>query len=327
MKNLTVFITGACGFIGFHTSLALMKAGVRVVGMDNMNDYYDVRLKNMRLEKLCERAEFTFIKADIADEDAVNAAFAEFAPDTVINLAAQAGVRYSIENPRAYINSNIVGFFNVLEACRSFPVKHLVYASSSSVYGASGDVPFSLDDRADKPVSLYAATKRSDELLAYSYSKLYGTPMTGLRFFTVYGPYGRPDMAYFSFAEKIMDDKPIRLYNYGKMSRDFTYVDDIVEAITRLYACPPKADVNGAPHKVYNIGNSSPVALGEFVAVLERCLGKRALIELAPMQAGDVVTTYADVSELERDFGFAPNTTLDEGLGRFTHWYLNEYRR
>lgn len=324
IKNSTekaILVTGSAGFIGFHLCSRLLKQGCSVVGIDNLNDYYDVSLKHKRLDLLSTHPEFVFHKEDIADRSLVNRIFECYSPDIVVNLAAQAGVRYSIDHPETYIQSNLIGFFNLLEACRSYPVQHFVYASSSSVYGANRKVPFSEQDQVDKPVSLYAATKKSNELMAYTYSHLYGIAATGLRFFTVYGPWGRPDMAYFSFTKAIEKGTPIRLFNNGDLYRDFTYVDDIVEGINRLLCSPPKADENGTRHKVYNIGNNHPVKLMEFVETLEQCLGKTAVKEYYPMQPGDVYRTYADISELERDFGFRPETKIKDGLGKFAEWY------
>lgn len=315
-------ITGAAGFIGFYLAKALLEKGAQVAGLDNMNDYYEVSLKEKRLEILKQFPKYRFVKADLADKEAVFSLFEEFQPQIVVNLAAQAGVRYSIENPDAYIQSNIVGFFHVLEACRNYPVEHLVFASSSSVYGGNKKIPFSTEDKVDKPVSLYAATKKSNELMAYSYSRLYGIPLTGLRFFTVYGPMGRPDMAYFKFARKIMRDEPIEVYNNGDMRRDFTYIDDIVRGMENILCNPPAVDENGAAYKIYNIGNNRPEKLMDYIAVLEKCLGRQAKKEFLPMQPGDVYETYADVSELMRDYDFKPSTTIEEGLSRFAEWFL-----
>ena len=322
-----VLITGAAGFIGFHLAKRLLEMGAVVLGFDNMNDYYDVSLKESRLRILHAFSNFSFIKDDLADEQAVTAAFQSFHPDIVVNLAAQAGVRYSIDNPRAYIDSNIVGFFNILEACRQYPVQHLLFASSSSVYGNQEKTPFSTTDNVDHPISLYAATKKSNELMAYTYSHLYGIPATGLRFFTVYGPYGRPDMAYFKFANMMYRNEPIKIYNHGDMYRDFTYVDDIVEGIEHMLCNPPKANEAGDQYKVYNIGNNKPEQLMHFIEVLEQALGKTAEKEYLPMQPGDVYQTYADVSELEEDFDFKPNTSIEEGLGKFAAWYKMYYKK
>lgn len=319
-------ITGGAGFIGFFLSKALLDAGAEVTGLDNLNDYYEVSLKESRLSILKEYPGYRFVKADLADKEAVFSLFEELRPQVVVNLAAQAGVRYSIDNPDAYIQSNITGFFHVLEACRNYPVEHLVFASSSSVYGGNKKVPFSTEDRVDKPVSLYAATKKSNELMAYAYSKLYGIPLTGLRFFTVYGPMGRPDMAYFKFAKKIMAGEPIQIYNHGDMLRDFTYIDDIVTGVINILGNPPKQDENGAAYKIYNIGNNKPEKLMDYITVLEKCLGREAKKEYLPMQPGDVYETYADVQDLMDDFGFKPSTTIEEGLGRFAQWFLEYYR-
>lgn len=325
IKNNVYFITGAAGFIGFYLSKRLLEAGAEVIGLDNMNDYYEVSLKEERLRILNELDGFTFIKGDLADKETIMDIFKQYQPDIVVNLAAQAGVRYSIDNPDAYIQSNLVGFFNILEGCRYYPVKHLVYASSSSVYGGNTKVPFCVEDQVDKPVSLYAATKKSNELMAYSYAKLYGIKLTGLRFFTVYGPMGRPDMAYFKFAKKIMNGEPIQIYNNGDMMRDFTYIDDIVTGIVNILEHAPAADELGAHYKVYNIGNNQPEKLMDYISTLEKCLGREAKKEFLPMQPGDVYQTYADVSDLEKDFGFKPGTSIEEGLGKFAEWFLPYY--
>lgn len=329
MKQLdvskTYLITGGAGFIGFYLSKALLEKGAKVIGIDNMNDYYEVSLKEDRLAILKEFPGYHFVKGDISDKETVFRVFEEFAPQIVVNLAAQAGVRYSIDNPDAYIQSNIVGFFHILEACRHFPVEHLVFASSSSVYGGNKKVPFSTEDQVDKPVSLYAATKKSNELMAYAYSKLYEIPLTGLRFFTVYGPMGRPDMAYFKFAKKIMAGEPIQIYNNGDMLRDFTYIDDIVTGVENVLCNPPETDENGASYKIYNIGNNQPEKLMDYISVLEKCLGREAKKEFLPMQPGDVYETYADVSELMKDYGFKPSTSIEEGLSKFAEWFLQYY--
>lgn len=322
----TYLVTGAAGFIGFFLSKALLDKGEQVIGLDNLNDYYEVSLKESRLAILKDYENFQFYRADLADKEAVFAIFKQHFPAVVVNLAAQAGVRYSIENPDAYISSNIEGFFHILEACRHYPVEHLVFASSSSVYGGNKKVPFSTEDQVDKPVSLYAATKKSNELMAYAYSKLYGISLTGLRFFTVYGPMGRPDMAYFKFAKKIMAGEPIQIYNHGDMRRDFTYIDDIVAGIEKILCHPPGKDENGAAYKIYNIGNNKPEKLMDYISVLERCLGKEAKKEFLPMQPGDVYETYADVTDLMRDFDFKPSTTIEEGLSRFAEWFLDYYK-
>ncbi len=325
MQENVYFITGAAGFIGFYLSKRLLENGGKVIGLDNMNDYYEVSLKEERLRILQEFDDFTFIKGDLADKELVLSIFEKNRPDVVVNLAAQAGVRYSIDNPDAYIQANLVGFFNVLEGCRYYPVKHLVYASSSSVYGGNTKVPFCVEDQVDRPVSLYAATKKSNELMAYSYSKLYGIKLTGLRFFTVYGPMGRPDMAYFKFAKKIMNGEPIQIYNNGDMYRDFTYIDDIIEGIVNILPHAPEVDDLGAYYKVYNIGNNKPEKLMDYIAVLEKSLGKEAKKEFLPMQPGDVYQTYADVSDLIRDFDFKPSTSIEEGLGKFAEWFMKYY--
>ena len=319
--NKTVMVTGGAGFIGFHLSRRLLEQGALVIGFDNLNDYYDVNLKYRRLELLEGFEKYSFIKGDLANKGEVDELFATYHPDIVVNLGAQAGVRYSIENPETYIQSNIVGFFNILEASRHYGVDHLVYASSSSVYGANKKIPFSTEDKVDKPVSLYAATKKSNELMAYTYSHLYGIPATGLRFFTVYGPYGRPDMAYYSFTKAILAGKPIKVFNNGDMYRDFTYIDDIVKGIVSVMTNPPQKDENRTPHKLYNIGNNKPEKLMDFIQTLEQCLGKEAIKEYYPMQAGDVYQTYADVSDLMNDFDFKPDTPISVGLERFVEWY------
>ena len=325
--NKKILLTGAAGFIGFHLAKRLLELGVSVIGFDNLNDYYDVKLKEDRLKILHKFANFTFIKGDLADEKAIMNLFDEYQPQIVVNLAAQAGVRYSIDNPRAYMQSNIIGFFNILEACRHHKTEHLVYASSSSVYGANKKIPFSVEDKVDRPVSLYAATKKADELMAYTYSHLYRIPTTGLRFFTVYGPYGRPDMAYFSFTSKILKDEPIKIFNNGDMYRDFTYVDDVVKGIENILNNPPKKDDDGVKYKVYNIGNNKPEKLMDFIATLETCLGKEAKKEYLPMQPGDVPRTYADVTELMMDFDFKPNTNIKTGLTKFVEWYNKYYEK
>lgn len=321
----TVFITGAAGFIGFHLARRLLSLGAVVVGLDNLNDYYDVSLKESRLVILEKESKFTFVKGDLADEACVEKIFADFRPDIVVNLAAQAGVRYSIDHPRSYIQSNIVGFFNILEACRHHPVEHLLFASSSSVYGMQRKTPFATTDNVDHPISLYAATKKSDELMAYTYSHLYGISATGLRFFTVYGPFGRPDMAYFKFTNKIVRGEPIQIYNNGDMYRDFTYIDDIVRGVENMLCNPPKPNDMGDRYKVYNIGNNKPEKLMDFIRTLEEAIGQEAQKEYLPMQPGDVYQTYADVSDLIRDFDFKPDTSIKEGLGRFATWYKEYY--
>ena len=322
-----VLITGAAGFIGFHLAKRLLSLGATVCGIDNLNDYYDVSLKEARLTILEKEPAFTFVRGDLADEAAVTKLFEDFRPDIVVNLAAQAGVRYSIDNPRSYIQSNIVGFFNILEACRHYPVEHLLYASSSSVYGNQEKTPFATTDNVDHPISLYAATKKSDELMAYTYSHLYGIPATGLRFFTVYGPWGRPDMAYFKFTNKIVRGEPIQIYNHGDMLRDFTYVDDIIRGVENMLCNPPKANEFGDRYKVYNIGNNKPEKLMDFIETLEKAIGREAKKEYLPMQPGDVYQTYADVTDLIRDFDFKPSTPISEGLGRFAEWYKEYYKK
>lgn len=327
LENEKVYlITGAAGFIGFFLSKALLEQGLRVIGFDNLNDYYEVSLKESRLEELEKYERFTFIKGDLADKEVVFSVFEKYRPEIVVNLAAQAGVRYSIENPEAYMQSNVMGFFHILEACRQYPVEHLVFASSSSVYGENEKIPFSVEDKVDQPVSLYAATKKSNELMAHAYSKLYQIPVTGLRFFTVYGPMGRPDMAYFKFAKKIMAGEEIEIYNNGEMYRDFTYVDDIVTGIQNLLCCPPKQNPQGVAYRIYNIGNHQPEKLMDFIQVLEQCLGKEAKKVFLPMQPGDVPRTYADVEDLIRDFDFKPSTTIEEGLSAFAVWFKEYYK-
>lgn len=321
----SVFITGGAGFIGYHLSKHLLEQGVQVTGLDNCNSYYDVSLKESRISILKKFSQYRFVKADLVDASSLYCLFEEERPSIVVNLGAQAGVRYSIEHPRTYIDSNVIGFFNVLEACKRYPVKHLLFASSSSVYGNQKKIPFAVTDRVDHPISLYAATKKTNELMAYTYSHLYDIAVTGLRFFTVYGPYGRPDMAYFKFADCIRNGKTIRIYNNGDMLRDFTYIDDIVDGIVRMLCSPPMQDSEGCRYKVYNIGNSHPVRLMDFIEILETALGKVARKEYLPMQMGDVYQTYADVSELERDFGFRPHTPLETGLGHFAAWYKEYY--
>ncbi len=323
--NKTFLVTGGAGFIGYHLSRSLLARGARVIGFDNLNEYYDVQLKKDRLAILKEYENYTFIKGDLADQGDVIRLFQEYSPHVVVNLGAQAGVRYSIDNPTAYMQSNMMGFFHILEGCRYFPVEHLVYASSSSVYGGNEKVPFSTDDKVDGPVSLYAATKKSNELMAHAYSKLYNIPATGLRFFTVYGPFGRPDMAYFKFTKKIMAGEPIQIYNNGDMYRDFTYIDDIVKGIENILCNPPAANEQGVRYKLYNIGNNKPEKLMDYIDTLEKCLGRTAVKEYLPMQPGDVYQTYADVSDLMRDYDFKPDTSIEEGLGRFVAWYREYY--
>ncbi len=327
-----ILVTGAAGFIGFHLSKRLIALGEDVIGLDNLNDYYDVNLKYARLKQLEGHANFTFIKGDIAEREAITSLFSNQKFDIVVNLAAQAGVRYSLTNPYAYIDSNIVGFINILEGCRHNKVKHLVYASSSSVYGANTKMPFSVHHNVDHPVSLYAATKKANELMAHTYSSLYKLPCTGLRFFTVYGPWGRPDMALFLFTKAILEGNPIDVFNYGKMQRDFTYIDDIIEGVVRVMDKIPepnpqwngdKPDVatSYAPYKLYNIGNNNPVELMYFIEVLESCLGKKAKKNLLPIQQGDVPATYADIDDLVRDVDFKPSTPIETGIKHFVEWY------
>jgi len=329
-------ITGAAGFIGFHLSKRLLAQGISVVGVDNLSDYYDVNLKKTRLRELEGNPEFTFHKLDLADRGGVENLFSENKFDYVINLAAQAGVRYSLTNPHAYIDSNIVGFLNILEGCRHNDVKHLVFASSSSVYGANTKMPFSVHHNVDHPVSLYAATKKSNELMAHTYSSLYKLPCTGVRFFTVYGPLGRPDMALFLFTKAILENEPIDVFNHGKMKRDFTYIDDIVEGVVRLIDKVPEPNsgwsgddpdsaTSYAPYRIYNIGNNNPVDLMKFIGVLENCLGKKAEKNLLPMQPGDVPETYADVDDLAEDVDFKPATPIEKGIKRFVEWYREYY--
>ena len=348
MNHKNILITGAAGFIGSNLVLELMRtqSGVHIVGFDNMNDYYDVSIKEYRLaqiEKLAEEkreSSWEFIRGNIADRELLEGCFERYHFDVVVNLAAQAGVRYSIDHPDVYMESNVIGFYNILEACRKYPVQHLVYASSSSVYGTNKKVPYSTEDKVDNPVSLYAATKKSNELLAHAYSKLYNIPSTGLRFFTVYGPAGRPDMAYFGFTNKLLKGETIEIFNYGNCLRDFTYVDDIVEGVKRVMTCAPEKMLGEdglplAPYRVYNIGNSSPENLLDFVDILQQELIQAEVLpqnydfeahkKLVPMQPGDVPVTYADTGGLERDFGFKPNTSLREGLRNFAQWYKEFY--
>jgi UDP-glucuronate 4-epimerase len=324
---MKVLITGAAGFIGMYVAERLLARGDTVVGIDNLNDYYDVALKEARLARLTPNPSFRFVKLDLADREGMAALFRQERPDAVINLAAQAGVRYSLKNPLAYADSNLLGFVNVLEGCRHNGVKHLLYASSSSVYGGNQKVPFAEDDNVDHPVSLYAATKKANELMAYSYSHLYGIPATGLRFFTVYGPWGRPDMAYFSFTQNILAGKPIDVFNHGKMRRDFTYIDDIAEGVLRILDKAPTASNNAPPHTVFNIGNHNPVDLMEFIGTLEEALGKKTTYNFLPMQDGDVPITYAETSRLRAAVDFSPSTPLAVGIGRFVAWYRDFYRQ
>lgn len=333
-----ILISGAAGFIGFHLSKQLLDDSYQIIGIDNLNDYYDKNLKKSRLSILSKYKNFNFHNVDLKDKAALDGAFEKYKPTHVINLAAQAGVRYSIENPYAYVDSNLIGFMNILEACRNYPVEHLLYASSSSVYGGNKVAPFSTNHNVDHPVSLYAATKKSNELMAHTYSHLYGIPTTGLRFFTVYGPWGRPDMAYFSFTRDILARKSIKVFNHGKMERDFTYIDDIVEGIVKLIPKAPEGNKEWdeskdelsssfAPYKIYNIGNNNPVQLMRFINALESALGIEADKIYMDMQPGDVLRTYADVSDLERDIDFKPSTSIEEGLQNFVDWYKEYYNK
>ena len=320
-----ILVTGGAGFIGFHLTKRLLDLNYEVMAIDNLNDYYDIKLKEERLRILEKNSSFSFRKIDIYNKEELENIFKENNFDIVINLAAQAGVRYSIDYPDSYIVSNIIGFYNILECCRNYPVKHLLFASSSSVYGKNKKVPYSTDDKVDQPVSLYAATKKSDELLAYAYSNLYDIKVTGLRFFTVYGPYGRPDMAYFSFTKNIIDDKEIKVFNNGDMYRDFTYIDDIVEGIIELLDKVPLKDENGVSYKIYNIGNNHPVKISKLSEILEKERGKDAKKVYVPMQPGDVYQTYADITDLTKETGFVPKTSLEEGLSKFVKWYKEFY--
>ena len=342
LNGRRILVTGAAGFIGANLVSELVKRfpECKVMGIDNMNDYYDVWIKEYRLDRVAEAAQyddqFELVRGSIADRDLIDRVFSEFKPEVVVNLAAQAGVRYSIENPDAYMESNIIGFYNILEACRHNPVQHLVYASSSSVYGSNKKIPYSVEDKVDNPVSLYAATKKSNELLAHAYSKLYGIPSTGLRFFTVYGPAGRPDMAYFGFTNKLIKGETIKIFNYGNCKRDFTFVDDIVEGVISVMQVAPAENENGVRYKVYNIGNNDPVNLLDFVDILQQELVAAGVLpedydfeshkELVPMQPGDVEVTYADVTALQEDFGFKPDTPFRDGLRYFAKWYKEYYR-
>ena len=331
-----VFITGTAGFIGFHLSRRLLKEGYHVTGIDNMNPYYDVKLKEARLDKLMPFENFSFFKTDISDRKGLKKVFENSEFDVVVNLAAQAGVRYSIENPHAYVDSNVVGFVNLLECCRHNNVKHFAFASSSSVYGANTKMPFSVHHNVDHPVSLYAATKKANELMAHTYSHLYGLCCTGLRFFTVYGPWGRPDMALFLFTKAILEEKPIKIFNHGKMQRDFTYIDDIVEGVTRIMGKLPEPNpawsgddpdpgTSYSKYKIYNIGNNNPIELMEFINVIEKALGKKAKKEFLDLQPGDVPATYADIDDLIKDVGFKPETPIETGIKRFISWYKEYY--
>ena len=334
---MRILVTGAAGFIGSHLSHRLLERGDEVLGLDNLNDYYDPTLKQARLERLLPRPGFSFVRGSLEDRGTVERAFANFRPEKVVNLAAQAGVRYSLENPQAYIESNIVGFTNILEACRHGGVDHLVYASSSSVYGSNRKLPFSVEDSVDHPVSLYAATKKANELMAHTYSHLFGLPTTGLRFFTVYGPWGRPDMALFLFTRNILAGRPIDVFNHGRHTRDFTYIDDIVEGVIRTLDRVPAPDPDydpmhpnpgssSAPYRVYNIGNSAPVPLLRYIEVLEECLGRKAEMNLLPLQPGDVPDTASDVEALRRDTGYRPSTPIETGIRNFVDWYRDYYR-
>lgn len=334
---MNILVTGAAGFIGFHLSSRLLSDGYRVSGIDNLNDYYDINLKKDRLSVISDNSNFTFHQTDLSDREKIEAVFKENQFDCVVNLAAQAGVRYSIENPASYIDSNLVGFGNILEGCRHSGVKHLVYASSSSVYGLNTHMPFSVRHNVDHPISLYAASKKANELMAHTYSYLYNLPTTGLRFFTVYGPWGRPDMALFLFTKAILNNEPIKVFNNGKMQRDFTYVDDIIEGVVRVMNNTPEADPDWSsdapnpstscvPYKLYNIGNNQPVELMAFVKAIEDALGKEAVKEYLPLQAGDVPATYADVNDLIADTGFKPSTSIEHGIGQFIKWYREYYK-
>ena len=334
---MKLLVTGAAGFIGFHVCQTLIKRGDEIVGIDNINDYYDISLKEARLERLAVESNFSFHKVDLTEKEKISSLFIEYSFDAVINLAAQAGVRYSITNPEAYIESNIVGFLNILEACRHNEIEHLVYASSSSVYGMNGSMPFSIHDNVDHPISLYAASKKSNELMAHTYSHLYNLPTTGLRFFTVYGPWGRPDMACFLFTKAITEGRPIQVFNNGEMRRDFTFIDDIVNGIIKVVDKPaqknnswnamePDPGTSSAPYRIYNIGNNTPVALKDFIAILEKEIGIEAIKEYLPLQDGDVVATFADIEDLRNDLGYQPLTNIASGLKQFVEWYKEFYR-
>jgi len=334
---MRILVTGTAGFIGSYVAQALLKQGDEVIGIDNLNDYYDVSLKEDRLTPLNAHKNFTDIRADLADRDRIDQIFKEHQPEQVVHLAAQAGVRYSIQNPHAYADSNLSGMLNILEGCRNYDIKHLVYASSSSVYGANTQMPFSIHHNVDHPVSLYAATKKANELMAHSYSNLYNIPTTGLRFFTVYGPWGRPDMAYFSFTKKILAKEPIDVFNFGKCKRDFTYIDDIVEGVIRTLnhtATPnpawssdtPDTGTSYAPYRIYNIGNNQPIELLRFIEVIEECLGIKAEKNLLPLQPGDVPATFANIDDLVNDVGFKPATTIEDGIANFISWYQDYYK-
>ncbi|MGM0878989.1 MAG: NAD-dependent epimerase [Bacillota bacterium] len=320
-----VFVTGCAGFIGFHLSKRLLDEGYQVLGLDNLNAYYDTNLKNDRLSILKRHPNFCFVKGSIENLELLENLFEQYDLDTVVNLAAQAGVRYSLINPHMYIQSNLVGFTNILECCKTHHINHLLYASSSSVYGDNKQIPFSVNDRVDNPISLYAATKKANELMAYTYSHLYKLPATGLRFFTVYGPWGRPDMALFTFSHAIINQQPIEIYNYGNMKRDFTYIDDVIESIFRLIKKGPPTD-SLSPHKIYNIGNNQPVQLNDFIKVLEEQIGKKAEKKLLPLQPGDVLETYADIDDLIKDISYKPRVTIEEGIQKFVNWFKDYYK-
>ncbi|NJK73872.1 MAG: NAD-dependent epimerase [Richelia sp. CSU_2_1] len=324
---MKILVTGAAGFVGYHLAQRLLSQGQEVCGIDNLNDYYDVNLKKARLEQLQPHSKFTFQHLDLSDRTAISQLFQDQNFDRVVHLAAQAGVRYSLQNPHAYADSNLMGFINILEGCRHSKIEHLVFASSSSVYGNNTKVPFAVTDNVDRPISLYAATKKANELMAHSYSHLYDLPITGLRFFTVYGPWGRPDMAYFKFVKAIAENKPIDVYNFGKMQRDFTYIDDVIEGVVRVTEKPPQSSDrdNTAPYKIYNIGNNSPVELLTFIEVIEKAMGKTAIKNMLPMQPGDVPSTYADVDDLMADVGFKPSTPIEQGIHQFVEWYREYY--
>jgi len=332
----TVLVTGAAGFIGYHLSKRLLENGCSVTGIDNLNSYYDVSLKKARLEMLTPSENFSFFKIDIADKEGMEKIFQRMHFDVVVNLAAQAGVRYSLTNPKSYVDTNISGFLNVLECCRHSNIGHLVFASSSSVYGANTKMPFSVHHNVDHPVSLYAASKKANELMSHAYAHLFGLPSTGLRFFTGYGPWGRPDMAYFLFTKAILEEKPIRVFNHGKMQRDFTYIDDIIEGVVRVMGRPPEPEpawsgddpdpgTSSAKYKIYNIGNNNPVELMEFIGVIEKALDKKAKKEFLDLQTGDVVATFADIDDLKKDFGFSPRTSIETGIKRFVAWFKDYY--
>ena len=332
----TILITGAAGFIGFHLARRLLSDGLNIIGVDNLNDYYDVKLKHDRLDRLKRFDNFTFVKDDLSDKGGLENIFKGHPIEAVVNLAAQAGVRYSLQNPQAYVNSNLVGFVNILECCRHYDIQHLIFASSSSVYGANTKMPFSVHDNVDHPVSLYAATKKANELMAHAYSHLFDLPCTGLRFFTVYGPWGRPDMALFLFTKAILEDKPIKIFNHGKMQRDFTFIDDIIEGVVRIVGNVPRPNPewNGnAPdpgtsykrYRIYNIGNNNPVQLSDFIEQIEKAIGKKANKDYMDIQPGDVPATFADIDDLIHDTGFRPSTSLENGIGKFMDWYKNYY--